>query len=67
MEKSEYLVQLREIINLLYSSLEAMEAAATNMMDTAAIERAALDTLAKPAFSDAIQHQMVTKPGEVGA
>ena len=67
MTNEEKMVQIREIINLLYSTLDTIQATAEAMLDAAAIERAALDTLAKPAFSDANQHQTVLKPGEVGA
>ena len=65
MTNEEKTVQIREIINLLYSTLDTIQATAESMLDAAAIERAALDTLAVPAIFDPIHHQTVREPGEV--
>lgn len=67
MTNEEKTVQIKEIINLLYSTLDTIQATAETMLDAAAIERAALDTLAAPAFFGENHHQTVSKPGEVGA
>lgn len=67
MTNEEKTVQIREIINLLYSTLDTIQATAEAVLDAAAIERAALDTLAAPAFFGENHHQTVPKPGEVGA
>lgn len=60
MEKTEYIVQMQELLNLIYSTLDTLQAQAENLLDTVAIERAALDTLAAPAFSSSSHHQTVT-------
>lgn len=60
MTPDEYRTQLQEIINLVYSTLDALQAQAETLLDTVAVERAALDTLAAPAFSAPIHHQTVT-------
>lgn len=60
MTPDEYRTQLQEVINLVYSTLETLQTQAENLMDTVAIERAALDTLAAPAFSAPSYHQTVT-------
>lgn len=73
MTPSEYMTQLQEVLNLLYSTLETIQATAETMLDAVATERAALDTLAAPVFSAPIHHQTVTlqasgkNPQTVGA
>lgn len=57
MEKTEYIVQLQELLNLVYSTLDTLQAQAENLMDAVAVERAALDTLARPAFFGCDHHQ----------
>lgn len=60
MTANEYLIQLQEILNLVYSTLESIQTTAETMLDAVATERAALDTLAAPAFSSSSHHQTVT-------
>lgn len=60
MEKTEYIVQMQELLNLVYSTLDTLQAQAENLLDTVAVERAALDTLAAPAFNLPSHHQTVT-------
>lgn len=60
MTPDEYRTQLQEIINLVYSTLDALQTQAETLLDTVAVERAALDTLAAPAFSAPSYHQTVT-------
>ena len=60
MTPAEYMTQLQEILNLMYSTLETIQATAETMLDTVATERAALDTLAAPAFSAPSYHHSVT-------
>lgn len=73
MTPNEYMIQLQEVLNLMYSTLETIQATAETMLDAVATERAALDTLAAPAFSAPIHHQTVTRnaagkiPQTVGA
>lgn len=73
MTPSEYMAQLQEILNLMYSTLETIQTTAETMLDAVATERAALDTLAAPAFSSSCHHQTVTghaagkNPQTVGA
>lgn len=61
MTPDEYRTQLQELLNLMYSTLETIQLTAENMMDAVATERAALDTLAAPAFSVPSYHQTVTR------
>ena len=73
MTPAEYMTQLQEILNLMYSTLETIQTTAETMLDAVATERAALDTLAAPAFSSSCHHQTVTghaagkNPQTVGA
>ena len=73
MTPNEYMIQLQEVLNLMYSTLETIQATAETMLDAVATERAALDTLAAPAFSSSCHHQTVTRkaaweiPQTVGA
>lgn len=73
MTPAEYMTQLQEVLNLMYSTLETIQATAETMLDAVATERAALDTLAAPAFSSSCHHQTVTRktagkiPQTVGA
>lgn len=73
MTPNEYMIQLQEVLNLMYSTLETIQGTAETMLDAVATERAALDTLAAPAFSAPIHHQTVTRnaaekiPQTVGA
>lgn len=60
MEKTEYIVQLQELLNLVYSTLDTLQAQAENLMDAVAVERAALDTIARPAFFGPEHHQTET-------
>lgn len=60
MTPNEYMIQLQEVLNLMYSTLETIQATAETMLDAVATERAALDTLAAPAFSSSCHHQTVT-------
>lgn len=59
-EKTEYIVQMQELLNLVYSTLDTLQAQAENLMDAVAVERAALDTLARPAFFGCDHHQTGT-------
>lgn len=59
MTPSEYMIQLQEVLNLMYSTLETIQSTAETMLDTVATERAALDTLAAPAFAVPLHHQTV--------
>lgn len=61
MTPAEYMTQLQEVLNLMYSTLETIQATAETMLDAVATERAALDTLAAPAFSSSVHHQTVTR------
>lgn len=59
-EKTEYIVQMQELLNLVYSTLDTLQAQAENLMDAVTVERAALDTLARPAFFGCDHHQTGT-------
>lgn len=61
MTPNEYMTQLQEILNLMYSTLDTIQTTAETMLDAVATERAALDTLAAPAFSTPSHHQTVTR------
>lgn len=73
MTPAEYMTQLQEVLNLMYSTLETIRATAETMLDAVETERAALDTLAAPAFSSSCHLQTVTRnaagkiPQTVGA